>query len=32
VYNALKRIESEHLIEEVGTELREMMPWLKESK
>jgi ketol-acid reductoisomerase len=32
VYNALKRIESEHLIEEVGAELREMMPWLKESK
>ncbi len=32
VYNALKRIESDHLIEEVGEELREMMPWLKESK
>jgi ketol-acid reductoisomerase len=32
VYNALKRIESEHLIEEVGAELRQMMPWLKESK
>ena len=32
VYNALKRMESEHLIEEVGSELREMMPWLKESK
>ena len=32
VYNALKRIESEHLIEEVGAELREMMPWLKENK
>jgi len=29
VYNSLKRIESEHLIEEVGAELREMMPWLK---
>ncbi|MBI3931555.1 MAG: ketol-acid reductoisomerase [Chloroflexi bacterium] len=29
VFNALKRIESEHLIEEVGAELREMMPWLK---
>jgi len=29
VYNALKRMESEHLIEEVGAELREMMPWLK---
>ena len=32
VYNALKRMESEHLIEEVGAELREMMPWLKETK
>ena len=32
VYNALKKMESEHLIEEVGAELREMMPWLKESK
>ena len=32
VYNALKRTEEEHLIEEVGAELREMMPWLKESK
>ena len=32
VYNALKRMESEHLIEEVGAELREMMPWLKENK
>jgi len=30
VYNALKRIESEHLIEEVGAELRQMMPWLKQ--
>ena len=29
VYNSLKRMESEHLIEEVGAELREMMPWLK---
>jgi len=29
VYNALKRMEKEHLIEEVGAELREMMPWLK---
>ncbi len=29
VYNALKRRESEHLIEEVGANLREMMPWLK---
>ncbi|HZK43919.1 MAG TPA: ketol-acid reductoisomerase [Syntrophomonadaceae bacterium] len=31
-YNAMKRINSEHLIEEVGSELREMMPWLKDSK
>jgi ketol-acid reductoisomerase len=29
VYNALKRQDEEHLIEEVGAELREMMPWLK---
>ena len=29
VFNALKRIESEHPIELVGTELRKMMPWLK---
>ena len=29
VYNALKRMEKEHLIEEVGAELRAMMPWLK---
>ena len=27
-YNALKRIEAEHEIEQVGAELREMMPWL----
>jgi len=32
VYNALKRMESEELIEEIGVELRQMMPWLKESK
>ncbi|MBN1368759.1 MAG: ketol-acid reductoisomerase [Dehalococcoidaceae bacterium] len=32
VYNALKRAEENDLIEEVGAELREMMPWLKESK
>ncbi|MDD3267906.1 MAG: ketol-acid reductoisomerase [Syntrophomonadaceae bacterium] len=31
-FNALKRQNSEHLIEEVGAELRGMMPWLKESK
>jgi ketol-acid reductoisomerase len=29
VYNSLKRMDEEHLIEEVGAELREMMPWLK---
>ncbi len=29
VYNALKRIESQHPIETVGAELRKMMPWLK---
>jgi ketol-acid reductoisomerase len=29
VYNALKRMDGEHLIEEVGAELRQMMPWLK---
>ncbi len=32
VYNALKRLESEELIEEVGAELRQMMPWLKRKK
>jgi ketol-acid reductoisomerase len=32
VYNALKRMESEELIEEVGVELRQMMPWLKGKK
>jgi len=29
VFNSLKRMDEEHLIEEVGAELREMMPWLK---
>ena len=29
VYNALKRVDEEHLIEKVGAELRNMMPWLK---
>ena len=29
VYNALKRMDAEHPIEEVGSELRQMMPWLK---
>ncbi len=31
-FNALRRQNKEHLIEEVGSELRSMMPWLKESK
>jgi len=29
VFNALKRMDKEHLIEDVGRELRQMMPWLK---
>jgi len=29
VFNSLKRMDEEHLIEEVGAELRQMMPWLK---
>ncbi|MBP1724793.1 MAG: Ketol-acid reductoisomerase [Deltaproteobacteria bacterium] len=29
VYNALRKMESEHPIEEVGAKLRAMMPWLK---
>jgi len=32
VYNALKRMEEQDLIEEVGAELRAMMPWLKDTK
>ncbi|MDP4146667.1 MAG: ketol-acid reductoisomerase, partial [Bacillota bacterium] len=28
-FNATKRIESEHQIEEVGAELRKMMSWMK---
>jgi len=31
-YNALKRMESEELIEEVGAELRQMMSWLQDKK
>ena len=31
-FNALKRQNREHLIEEVGADLRSMMPWLKETK
>ncbi len=29
VYNSLKRKDEDHLIEQVGKELRQMMPWLK---
>ncbi|MFC1992195.1 ketol-acid reductoisomerase [Chloroflexota bacterium] len=29
VYNALKRMDEEHPLEQVGKELRKMMPWLK---
>lgn len=29
VFNAVRKQEKEHLIEEVGAEIREMMPWLK---
>ena len=32
VYNALKRMDEEHLIEEVGAQLRDMMPWCKGKK
>jgi ketol-acid reductoisomerase len=31
-FNALRRQNREHLIEEVGADLRAMMPWLKDSK
>ncbi|NLN88503.1 MAG: ketol-acid reductoisomerase [Syntrophomonadaceae bacterium] len=31
-FNALKRQNQDHLIEQVGGELRAMMPWLKETK
>ena len=30
VFNSLKRKDTEHLIEKVGADLREMMPWLKQ--
>jgi len=29
VYNSLKRIENEHLIEQVGKQLRSMMGWIR---
>lgn len=32
VFNALTRKDEEHLIEQVGKKLRDMMPWLKEKK
>ncbi|MGI6412603.1 MAG: ketol-acid reductoisomerase [Syntrophomonadaceae bacterium] len=31
-FNALRRQNQQHLIEEIGKELRAMMPWLKETK
>ncbi|MFO8143570.1 MAG: ketol-acid reductoisomerase [Dehalococcoidales bacterium] len=31
-FNALRRMSAEHPIEEVGAELRKMMPWLKRTK
>jgi len=31
-FNAMRRQNREHLIEEVGADLRAMMPWLKETK
>ncbi len=31
-FNALRRQNREHMIEEVGADLRKMMPWLKETK
>jgi ketol-acid reductoisomerase len=32
VYNALRRKASEHQIEEVGEQLRSMMPWIGQGK
>jgi ketol-acid reductoisomerase len=32
VYNAIKKKESEHLIEKVGTKLRKMMTWIKKEE
>jgi ketol-acid reductoisomerase len=32
VFNALRKKETEHPIEEVGKKLRSMMGWLKEKK
>ena len=32
MFNSLRRIENEHPIEEVGAELRSMMPWIKKPK
>ncbi|RNC29679.1 MAG: Ketol-acid reductoisomerase (NAD(+)) [Candidatus Dichloromethanomonas elyunquensis] len=32
VFNAMTRIDAEHPIEQVGKELRSMMPWLKKKK
>ncbi len=32
VFNALTKKEEQHKIEEIGTKLRAMMPWLKKDK
>lgn len=32
VFNALRRIEAQHPLEEVGREMRKLMPWLKQDK
>ncbi|MND05698.1 Ketol-acid reductoisomerase [compost metagenome] len=32
VFNAVTRMDEEHPIEQVGKELRSMMPWLKKQK
>jgi len=32
MFNALRKKEAEHLVEEVGKKLRSMMQWLKEKK
>jgi ketol-acid reductoisomerase len=29
MFNALRRIEAQHPLEEVGREMRKLMPWLK---
>ena len=32
VFNAMTRMDEEHLIEKVGKQLRSMMPWLQKKK